>query len=92
MPVLPGGGGLTRGVTLSRVVQLVTGRWWTGTAFGGYKSRTEVPKLVQAHLDRKLPVEHFITHEFNVRWRATALLARSVLCATSHSHPFMPQF
>lgn len=34
----------------TRPFQLVTGRTWKGTAFGGYKSRTDVPKLVEEYL------------------------------------------
>lgn len=48
----------------TRPFQLVTGRVWRGTAFGGFKSRTDVPKLVQRNLDGDLPIEHFITHNF----------------------------
>jgi Zn-dependent alcohol dehydrogenase len=49
----------------TRPFQLVTGRIWKGTAFGGYKSRTDVPKLVRQHLDGNLPIDHFITHVFH---------------------------
>lgn len=49
---------------LTRPFQLVTGRSWKGTAFGGYKSRTQVPQLVEKHLKGELPVDHFITHVF----------------------------
>jgi len=48
----------------TRPFQLVTGRKWTGTAFGGYKSRTAVPKLVDDYLSGKLALDHFITHNF----------------------------
>jgi S-(hydroxymethyl)glutathione dehydrogenase/alcohol dehydrogenase len=48
----------------TRPFQLVTGRVWKGTAFGGYKSRSDVPKLVEKHLKGDLPVDHFITHVF----------------------------
>jgi S-(hydroxymethyl)glutathione dehydrogenase / alcohol dehydrogenase len=48
----------------TRPFQLVTGRVWKGTAFGGYKSRTDVPKLVEKHLAGDLPIDHFITHVF----------------------------
>jgi S-(hydroxymethyl)glutathione dehydrogenase/alcohol dehydrogenase len=48
----------------TRPFQLVTGRKWMGTAFGGYKSRDEVPLLVQDHLNGELPLEHFITKRF----------------------------
>jgi S-(hydroxymethyl)glutathione dehydrogenase/alcohol dehydrogenase len=48
----------------TRPFQLVTGRTWKGTAFGGFKSRRDVPKLVQRCIDGKLPVDHFITHTY----------------------------
>jgi S-(hydroxymethyl)glutathione dehydrogenase/alcohol dehydrogenase len=48
----------------TRPFQLVTGRRWVGTAFGGIKSRTEVPKLVNEYLDDKLPLAPYITHRF----------------------------
>ncbi|KAH8049890.1 S-formylglutathione hydrolase [Aureococcus anophagefferens] len=35
---------------------------WVGTAFGGFKTRTDVPKLVDQHLAGELPIDHFITH------------------------------
>ena len=49
----------------TRPFQLVTGRRWCGTAFGGWKSRTHVPMLVEKNLRGDLPVDHFITHRFN---------------------------
>eukprot|EP00457_Paulinella_chromatophora_P008760 gb/GEZN01008805.1/.p1 GENE.gb/GEZN01008805.1/~~gb/GEZN01008805.1/.p1 ORF type:complete len:421 (+),score=19.10 gb/GEZN01008805.1/:73-1263(+) len=48
----------------TRPFQLVTGRSWTGSAFGGIKSRTEVPQLVDRYLKGELPIDHFITHNF----------------------------
>jgi S-(hydroxymethyl)glutathione dehydrogenase/alcohol dehydrogenase len=48
----------------TRPFQLVTGRQWKGTAFGGFKSRTEVPGLVEQYLTGELPIEQYITHEF----------------------------
>jgi S-(hydroxymethyl)glutathione dehydrogenase/alcohol dehydrogenase len=45
-----------------RPFQVVTGRQSVGTAFGGWKSRTDVPKLVQRMMDGQLPVDHFISH------------------------------
>ena len=49
----------------TRPFQLVTGRTWKGTAFGGFKSRRDVPQLVQRCIDGSLPVDHFITHQFD---------------------------
>jgi len=46
----------------TRPFQLVTGRKWVGTAFGGWKTRTDVPKLVDQHLAGKLPIDHYISH------------------------------
>lgn len=46
----------------TRPFQLVTGRIWTGTAFGGFKSRRDVPRLVQRCLDGELEVGQYITH------------------------------
>merc|ERR1712048_1486479 len=50
----------------TRPFQLVTGREWKGTAFGGWKSRSSVPKLVERSLSGELPVDHFITHRIEV--------------------------
>ncbi|XP_075231323.1 alcohol dehydrogenase class-3 Fdh [Lycorma delicatula] len=47
----------------TRPFQLVTGRTWKGTAFGGWKSKDSVPKLVQLYLDKKLPLDDFVSHE-----------------------------
>lgn len=46
----------------TRPFQLVTGRQWLGTAFGGYKSRTEVPQLVDSYMDGKVKIDPYITH------------------------------
>jgi hypothetical protein len=42
----------------------VTGRVWKGTAFGGFKSQKDVPRLVQQSLDGNVPIDHYITHVF----------------------------
>jgi len=46
----------------TRPFQLVTGRVWKGTAFGGWKSVDSVPKLVDEYLSKKLMLDEFITH------------------------------
>uniref|UniRef100_A0A0A1X0F9 S-(hydroxymethyl)glutathione dehydrogenase n=1 Tax=Zeugodacus cucurbitae TaxID=28588 RepID=A0A0A1X0F9_ZEUCU len=46
----------------TRPFQLVVGRTWKGTAFGGWKSVTDVPKLVQEYLGKELLIDEFITH------------------------------
>jgi len=45
----------------TRPFQLVTGRVWTGSAFGGWKSRESIPKLVEDYLSGKVLVDEFIT-------------------------------
>ncbi|KAI6657399.1 Alcohol dehydrogenase class-3 [Oopsacas minuta] len=47
----------------TRSFQLVTGRVWKGTAFGGWKSRDSVPMLVDEYMKGKLMVDEFITHK-----------------------------
>ena len=49
----------------TRPFQLITGRQWKGTAFGGFKSRTEVPQLVDRYVSGDLNIDHFISHEFH---------------------------
>merc|ERR1712223_1989268 len=49
----------------TRPFQLVTGRNWKGTAFGGWKSRTEVPRLVQSVMTGEMDLKPFITHRIN---------------------------
>lgn len=46
----------------SRSFQLVTGRVWKGTAFGGAKGRTDVPKFVDWYMDGKAEIDSMITH------------------------------
>ncbi|XP_034831436.1 alcohol dehydrogenase class-3 [Maniola hyperantus] len=50
----------------TRPFQLVTGRVWKGTAFGGYKSRDSVPKLVDDYLQKKLPLDDFVSHKVSL--------------------------
>jgi len=46
----------------TRPFQLVTGRTWKGTAFGGYKSRIAVPKLVEKYMAGGTKLDRYITH------------------------------
>ena len=46
----------------TRPFQLVTGRVWRGTAFGGAKGRTEVPKIVDWYMEGKVNIDDLITH------------------------------
>jgi S-(hydroxymethyl)glutathione dehydrogenase/alcohol dehydrogenase len=42
--------------------QLVTGRRWIGTAFGGARGRTDVPRIVDWYMDGKINIDALITH------------------------------
>ncbi|MCV6623336.1 MAG: S-(hydroxymethyl)glutathione dehydrogenase/class III alcohol dehydrogenase [Cellvibrionaceae bacterium] len=46
----------------TRPFQLVTGRSWKGTAFGGARGRTDVPKIVDWYMDGKINIDDMITH------------------------------
>jgi S-(hydroxymethyl)glutathione dehydrogenase/alcohol dehydrogenase len=46
----------------TRPFQLVTGRTWKGTAFGGWKSRDSVPSLVEKYMSKEIKIDEFITH------------------------------
>src|SRR6266481_1238693 len=46
----------------TRPFQLVTGRQWMGTAFGGAKGRRDVPKIVNWYMDKKIDIDSLITH------------------------------
>jgi S-(hydroxymethyl)glutathione dehydrogenase/alcohol dehydrogenase len=50
----------------TRPFQLVTGRVWKGTAFGGAKGRTDVPKIVDWYMDGKINIDDLITHTFSL--------------------------
>jgi S-(hydroxymethyl)glutathione dehydrogenase / alcohol dehydrogenase len=46
----------------TRPFQLVTGRVWMGSAFGGARGRTDVPKIVDWYMDKKINIDDLITH------------------------------
>ncbi|GAA2856527.1 S-(hydroxymethyl)glutathione dehydrogenase/alcohol dehydrogenase [Aminobacter niigataensis] len=46
----------------TRPFQLVTGRTWKGTAFGGARGRTDVPKIVEWYMEGKIQIDPMITH------------------------------
>src|SRR5450755_365159 len=50
----------------TRPFQLVTGRHWLGTAFGGAKGRRDVPKIVDWYMDKKIDIDSLITHTMPV--------------------------
>ncbi len=47
----------------TRPFQLVTGRVWKGSAFGGARGRTDVPKIVDWYMDGKIEIDSLITHK-----------------------------
>ena len=50
----------------TRPFQLVTGRVWKGTAFGGAKGRTDVPKFVDWYMDGTIEIDPMITHKLSL--------------------------
>nr|KYP56037.1 Alcohol dehydrogenase class-3 [Cajanus cajan] len=50
----------------TRPFQLVTGRVWKGTAFGGFKSRSQVPWLVDKYMKKEIKVDEYITHNLSL--------------------------
>src|SRR5215510_6174819 len=46
----------------TRPFQLVTGRVWKGTAFGGVRGRTELPRIVDWYMEKKIEIDPLITH------------------------------
>ncbi|XP_041809250.1 alcohol dehydrogenase 1-like isoform X1 [Chelmon rostratus] len=50
----------------ARPIQLIAGRTWKGSAFGGFKGREDVPQMVKAYLDKKVKLDEFITHNMTL--------------------------
>lgn len=50
----------------TRPFQLVTGRSWRGTAFGGARGRTDVPQIVDWYMDGKIEIDPMITHKLSL--------------------------
>ena len=50
----------------TRPFQLVTGRVWTGSAFGGARGRTDVPKIVDWYMEKKINIDDLITHKLSL--------------------------
>ncbi len=50
----------------TRPFQLVTGRVWRGTAFGGARGRTDVPKIVDWYMNGKIQIDPLITHQVGI--------------------------
>jgi S-(hydroxymethyl)glutathione dehydrogenase / alcohol dehydrogenase len=51
----------------TRPFQLVTGRVWKGTAFGGARGRTDVPKIVDWYMEKKINIDDLITHKLALK-------------------------
>ncbi len=51
----------------TRPFQLVTGRVWRGTAFGGARGRTDVPKIVDWYMNGKINIDDLITHTLDLK-------------------------
>ncbi|PFH34156.1 Zn-containing alcohol dehydrogenase [Besnoitia besnoiti] len=58
--------GVASGEISTRPFQLVTGRTWKGSAFGGWQSRAEVPKLVQMYLNNEIKLDEYISHRMQL--------------------------
>jgi S-(hydroxymethyl)glutathione dehydrogenase/alcohol dehydrogenase len=50
----------------TRPFQLVTGRTWKGSAFGGARGRTDTPKIVDWYMDGKIAIDQMITHRLSL--------------------------
>jgi S-(hydroxymethyl)glutathione dehydrogenase / alcohol dehydrogenase len=50
----------------TRPFQLVTGRVWRGTAFGGARGRTDVPKIVDWYMNKRIQIDPMITHKLKL--------------------------
>src|SRR6188768_1095984 len=50
----------------TRPFQLVTGRQWKGSAFGGARGRSDVPKIVDWYMERKIAIDDLITHRLKL--------------------------
>ncbi|XP_051796956.1 alcohol dehydrogenase 1-like [Acanthochromis polyacanthus] len=50
----------------ARPIQLIAGRTWKGSLFGGFKSKDGVPEMVKAYLNKKIKLDEFITHKMTL--------------------------
>jgi len=51
----------------TRPFQLVTGRVWRGSAFGGTKGRTQLPGMVESYMNGTIKIDDFVTHTFQLQ-------------------------
>src|SRR6516162_6537839 len=82
----------------TRPFQLVTGRVWRGTAFGGARGRTDVPKIVDWYMEGKVKIDELITHKMKLEEINTAFdlmhegkSIRSVVCTEGRGASPLPQ-
>ena len=66
----------------TRPFQLVTGRVWRGSAFGGVKGRSQLPGMVKQYMDGEIKVDEMITHTMGRSRRSTT---RSISCTKARS-------
>jgi len=45
----------------------VTGRTWKGTAFGGWKSKPQVPQLIDMYMKGEVKIDEYVTHTMNFK-------------------------
>lgn len=50
----------------TRPFQLVTGRVWRGSAFGGVKGRSQLPEYVDRYMKGEIPMDDFVTHRMGL--------------------------
>ncbi|XP_061599892.1 alcohol dehydrogenase 1-like [Cololabis saira] len=50
----------------SRPIQLIAGRTWKGSLFGGFKSKDGVPQMVKAYLEKRVKLDEFVTHSMTL--------------------------
>ncbi|XP_051796684.1 alcohol dehydrogenase 1-like isoform X4 [Acanthochromis polyacanthus] len=50
----------------ARPIQLIAGRTWKGSLFGGFKGKDDIPQMVKAYMDKKVKLDEFITHNMTL--------------------------
>ncbi|XVE78016.1 hypothetical protein DITRI_Ditri13aG0110300 [Diplodiscus trichospermus] len=65
----------------TRPFQLVTGRVWKGTAFGGFKSHSQVPWLVDKYMKKEIKIDEYITHNLTLGEINNARRGMPPMCA-----------
>ncbi|XP_067336795.1 alcohol dehydrogenase 1-like isoform X2 [Channa argus] len=75
----------------ARPIQLISGRTWKGSLFGGFKGKDGVPEMVKAYLEKKVKLDEFITHTMTLDQVNDAIdlmkhgkCVRTVLSVCSH--------